>query len=155
MSCTAARPRSRSLNIVSLSDMIEGSYRSWNLYTTGQLVDGLQQKKKENRFPLNGNGIMSSFSRATILSFHPVYITSQMFHIWFFLYKSNLDQSLGPAVRVFTNDLCSIPGRVIPKTQKMALDDSLLNTRHYKVWIKGKVEQSKERSSVLPYSSVS
>ena len=26
--------------------MIEGSYRSWDLYTTGQLVDGLQQKKK-------------------------------------------------------------------------------------------------------------
>ena len=26
--------------------MIEGSCRSWDLYTTGQLVDGLQQKKK-------------------------------------------------------------------------------------------------------------
>ena len=37
--------RSRSLNIVLLSDMIEGAYRSWNLNTTGQLVDGLQQKK--------------------------------------------------------------------------------------------------------------
>ena len=46
MSCTVAHLRSRSLNIVSLSDMIEGSYRSWELYTTGQLVDGLQQKKK-------------------------------------------------------------------------------------------------------------
>ena len=60
MSFTAVRLRSRSLNIVSLSDMIEGSYHSWDLYTTGQLVDGLQQKK-ENRFSLNGNGIMSSF----------------------------------------------------------------------------------------------
>ena len=28
------------------SDMTEGSYRSWDLYTTGQLVDGLLQKKK-------------------------------------------------------------------------------------------------------------
>ena len=46
MSCTAAHLRSRSLNIVLLSDMIEGSYRSWDLYTSGQLVDGLQQKKK-------------------------------------------------------------------------------------------------------------
>ena len=46
VSCTAAHLRSGSLNIVSLSDMIEGSYRSWDLYTTGQLVDGLQQKKK-------------------------------------------------------------------------------------------------------------
>ena len=46
MSCTAAHLRSGSLNIVSLSEMIEGSYRSWDLYTTGELVDGLRQKKK-------------------------------------------------------------------------------------------------------------
>ena len=46
MSCTAVHLRSRSLNIVSLLDMIEGSYRSWDLYTTGQLVDSLQQKNK-------------------------------------------------------------------------------------------------------------
>ena len=44
----------------------------------------------------------------------------------------------------------SIPGRVIPKTQKMVLDAALLNTQHYMVWIKGKVEQSRERSSTLP-----
>ena len=44
--CRAAHLWSRSLNIVSLSDMIEGTYPSWDLYTTGQLVDGLQQKKK-------------------------------------------------------------------------------------------------------------
>ena len=37
-------------------------------------------------------------------------------------------------------DLGSVPGRVIPKTQKMVLDVSLLNTQHYKVRIKGKVE---------------
>ena len=69
MSCTAVHLQSHSLNIVSLSDMIEGSYRSWDLYTTVQLEDGLQQrkkkkkkkKKKENRFSLNGNGIMLSF----------------------------------------------------------------------------------------------
>ena len=41
----------------------------------------------------------------------------------------------------------SIPGRVIPKTLKMVLDNSLLNTQQYKVWIKGKVEQSRERRS--------
>ena len=44
--------------------------------------------------------------------------------------------------------------RVIPKTQKMVLDASLLNTQHYKVRIKGKVEQSRERSSALPYTLV-
>ena len=51
-------------------------------------------------------------------------------------------------------DLGLIPGRVIPKTLKMVLDTSLLDTPQYKVRIKGKVEQSKERSSALPYTSV-
>ena len=56
----------------------------------------------------------------------------------------------GPAVRVFANgpgNLGSIPGRVIPKTLKMELDTTLLNTQHYKVRFKGKVEQSREWSS--------
>ena len=39
-------------------------------------------------------------------------------------------------------------------TQKMFLDISLLNTQHYMVSIKGKVEQYKERRSALPYTSV-
>ena len=59
--------------------------------------------------------------------------------------------------RVFANgqrDLGSISGRVISKTQKMVLDAALLNTQHYKVRIKGKVEQSWEWSSVLPYTAV-
>ena len=52
--------------------------------------------------------------------------------------------------RVFANgtgDRSSIP--VIPKTQKMVFDAALLNTQHYKVRIKGKVEQSKEWSCAL------
>ena len=61
-------------------------------------------------------------------------------------------------VRVFANGpghLGSIPGRVIPKTQKMVLDSSLLNTQHYKVRIKGKVEQSREgvAPSLTPWCS--
>ena len=36
----------------------------------------------------------------------------------------------------------------------MVLDASLLNTQHYKVRIKGKVEQSRERSSALLYTLV-
>ena len=47
-------------------------------------------------------------------------------------------------------DLGSIPVRVIPKIQKMVLDASLLNTQHYKVRIKSKVDQSRERSIRLP-----
>ena len=64
---------------------------------------------------------------------------------------------IGLVGRVFTNDwgdLGSIPGRVIPKTLKMVPDTSLLNTQQYKVHIKGKVEQFKERSSALPYTSM-
>ena len=60
-------------------------------------------------------------------------------------------------VRVFTNgpgDLGSIPSQDIQKTQKMVLDASLLNTKHYKVKIKSKVEQSKEMSRTLPYTLV-
>ena len=61
-------------------------------------------------------------------------------------------RDIGPAVRVFANgpgDLGSIPGRVIPKTLKMVLDTTLLNTQHHKVRFKGKVEQSWEWSSAL------
>ena len=39
-------------------------------------------------------------------------------------------------VKLFTNgreDLGSIPGRVIPKTQKMVLDVALLSTQCYEV----------------------
>ena len=57
--------------------------------------------------------------------------------------------------RVFTNglkDQGSIPGRVIPKTQKIVLDASLLNTQDYKVQIKSKVEESRERSNAIPIS---
>ena len=67
------------------------------------------------------------------------------------------NQLIGLVGRVFTNGLGnigSIPGHVIPKTLKMVLDTSLLNTQQYKVRIRGKVEQSKERSSTLPYTSV-
>ena len=59
--------------------------------------------------------------------------------------------------RVFANglgDLGSLPGHVIPKILKMVLDTSLLNTQQYKIRIKGKVEQSRERSSALPHTSM-
>ena len=43
----------------------------------------------------------------------------------------------------------SIPGRIIPKTLKMVLDTSLLNTQQYKVRIQGKMEPS--RKGVAPF----
>ena len=48
----------------------------------------------------------------------------------------------------------SIPGIVITKDSKMVLDDTLLNTQHYKVWIKGEVEQYRKWSIVFPWTSV-
>ena len=42
----------------------------------------------------------------------------------------------------------------LPKTLKMELDTTLLNTQHYKVRFKGKVEQSWEWNSALPYTLV-
>ena len=68
-----------------------------------------------------------------------------------------VNQIIGQVDRVFANnpgDLGSIPGHVIPKTLKMVLDISLLNTQQYKIRIKGKVEQSREKSCALPYTSV-
>ena len=65
---------------------------------------------------------------------------------------------IGLGDRVFANgpgDLGSIPSRVIPKTLNIVLDTSLHNTHHYKVRIKGKVEQSRRRSSALSYTLVS
>ena len=79
----------------------------------------------------------------------------QFEHLWYFWLQDT--GFIGPAVRVFANgpgDLGSIPGRVIPKTLKMELDTTLLNTQHYKVRFKGKVEQSREWSSALPYTLV-
>ena len=66
-------------------------------------------------------------------------------------------QLIGLVGRMFTNGLGylgSNPGCVIPKTLKMVLDTSLLNPQQYKVHIKGKVEQSREWCSALPYTLV-
>ena len=64
---------------------------------------------------------------------------------------------IGLVGREFANgpgDLGSISGHVIPKTLKIVLDTYLLNTQQYKVRIKGKMEQSWERSSALLCTSV-
>ena len=71
--------------------------------------------------------------------------------------NNNNNNNIGLVGRVFANgpgDLGPIPGHVIPKFLKMVPDTSLLNTQQYKVRIKVKVEQSRERSSALPYTAV-
>ena len=54
--------------------------------------------------------------------------------------KKETSHTAGP------RDLGSIPGRVITRLKKW----DLLNTQHYKVRIKGIVEQFRERSSAVP-----
>ena len=66
-----------------------------------------------------------------------------------FIRKMIMNTLISLVGRVFANgpgDLGSIPVRVIPKTLKMVLDTSLLNTQQYEVRITGKVEQSREKS---------
>ena len=103
-------------------------------------------------------------SKMPIAHFPPIILlpvvkfASYLFYFLLFrwMYMTH-NRDIGPAVRVFANgpgDLGSIPGRVIPKTLKMELDTTLLNTQHYKVRFKGKVEQSREWSSALPYTLV-
>ena len=100
------------------------------------------------------NAILSMFG----LSFF-IHIASKMCNSFYYCFYVQLlyYPDIGIMVRVFANDLedlDSIPFRVIPKTQKMVLDASLFNTQQYKVGIKGKVDQSRERSSTLPYTSL-
>ena len=59
----------------------------------------------------------------------------------------HIHRVIGLMRRVFANgpvDQVSIPGRVIPKTQKTVLGAALLNTQHYKIRMNGKVDQSRE-----------
>ena len=114
----------------------------WLLHFRGQLVDRIYLL----RITENSTALLGSLSDNTPgKAMNPTPL------------KPSSYRDIGPAVRVFANgpgDLGSIPGRVIPKTLKMELDTTLLNTQHYKVRFKGKVEQSREWSSALPYTLV-
>ena len=86
-----------------------------------------------------------------------VYMHITLTHHLVFNWSVWIDRLIGLVGRVFANgpgDLGSIPGRVIPKTLKMVLDIFLLDTQQYKVCIKGKVEQSREKRRALSYTSV-
>ena len=85
-----------------------------------------------------------------------MYWMNVIFHIFVQILMSIRElyiyQFMGIVVRVFTNgprDQGSIPGWVIPKTKKMVLDTSLLNTQHYKVWNKSK--WSNPGNNVAPF----
>ena len=109
---------------------------------------------------LYASGLIVSLIVALYLSVQPHF--PSVYYIFFFFCWDSSGEHLFCywlllifiMVRVFANDpgdLGSIPGRVILMTQKMVLDASLLNNQHYKVQIKDKMEQSRERSCALPY----
>ena len=62
--------------------------------------------------------------------------------------------SLELSVRLWSGRLGFNPRSSHTKDSKMLFDTALLNIHHYKVRIKGKVEQSREWSSALPYTLV-
>ena len=70
----------------------------------------------------------------------------------FFFFRSLLTKWIECSSMV--RETGSNPDRVIPKTLEMVPDAASLNTEHYKVQIKDKVEQSRERSSALLNASV-
>ena len=64
---------------------------------------------------------------------------------------------IGMIVWVFANgpgDQGSIPGWVIPKTQKWYLIAPLLNTQHYKVWIRLKWSSPGKEVVLFPYTYI-
>ena len=82
------------------------------------------------------------------------HLNRSLYNIVFHTFDCNIVVSKFELFKNDPVDLGSITGCIIPKTLKMVLDTSLLNTWQYKVCIKGKVSQSRERSSALPYTSV-
>ena len=101
---------------------------------------------EEKNFSL-GQMVNSEKNRWLALSPQHVPIVMKTKHLVYFMVFGVVTSSLAKWV-----DLGSIPGRVTPKTLKMVLGTSLLNTQQYKARIKCKVEQSRERSSALPYT---
>ena len=99
------------------------------------------------------------FKKRGAIHFFPLYWELFWTHLYFLFFTFTLNISYIYIYIYIYNwnspgDLGSIPGRVIPKTLKMILDTSLLNTQQYKVCIKCKMEQFWERNSALPYTSV-
>ena len=76
-----------------------------------------------------------------------------MHHIYIYIYiererererNANVNALNGPGVR------SSIPGQVIPKTQKMVHNSSLLNTQNYKIQIKSKWSNAGKGAAPFP-----
>ena len=69
----------------------------------------------------------------------------------------HINRPIGIMVKMCTTlpgDMSSIPGQVLSKTRKMVLAPSLLNTQHYKVWIKGKWSNPGKRVTPSPVIAI-
>ena len=90
--------------------------------------------------------------------YNHTFVHSQPHYIYIYIYThTHTHRTVNLMSRVLANGpggRGSIPGRVIPKAQKMVLDVALLSTQHNKVCVKGEVEQFREWSSALLYTSV-
>ena len=124
--------------------------------TTNCLKHSLKKKKKERKKKRKNNVFTPASKRIYIVI--KCIVENVKYKIplrnEFFTKKETQNGRVG---RVFANgprDLGSIPGCIIPKTLKMVLDTSLLNTQQYKVRIEGKVEQFRERSGAPLHLSV-
>ena len=122
---------------------LTGSWEEKEMSTPSRYVKGTE---KEFVFFGTGKPIISGMHRLCFLSEAPweivifVFIYFILCLFYFFMLLVCFDRLIGLVVRVFANglgDLSSIPGRIISKTLKMVLDTSLLNTKQYKVCIKG------------------
>ena len=84
------------------------------------------------------------------------YICTYMF-IYIYIYIQVCIYVFGQACRMFTKgsrEWILITHQIIPKTQKLVLNTSLLDTLHYKVCIKDKMDQFREKSCPHPYTFV-
>ena len=64
--------------------------------------------------------------------------SSQYIYIYIYIYVCVCVCVCGLSIANYPEDLDSIPDQVIPKTQKMVLNATLLETQHYKVRIKSR-----------------
>ena len=125
-----------------------------------QVIWANWEKKNETE---NGMELHCGYQYGNHQTTRPIrkYIFMQ-FYFWFESFNAvvyeffsrNTTLYLKLETAILSNYWGSISGWVIPKTQKMVHDAALLSTQHYKVRIKGKVEQSRKWSSALPYTLV-
>ena len=111
-------------------------------------VDGEEIYKLLGKENISGAEVYRKCHAKSILGHEMSYLyiafKKKSCEIWFILPTRKVKFTHYQVGGVFTNspgDRGSIPGCVVPKTWKMVLDTSLLNTQHYKVRIKCKVKQ--------------